>query len=241
MHFPTLAAFICLVISASAFDYPEFVPLHRRQEPGTPAYECHANCGGVITSSRSDDFCDSSTFKSQLSDCLKCANKFDIWKYYGNSVSKAAESCGLDSTPEDTSDDDEGDSSSTTVGPASTTSAEPSATATEAPTEASTEAATTSVEPEEFTTAPGTTAPGTTAPSATQSFTTTASAPGSSHPVIPTGSKSTPVSGSGTPTGQATASASSSDIPLSNSASSAQGNVWIGVVAGSLVVAAMGI
>lgn len=45
MHFSSLAAFTCLVISASAFDYPEFVPLHRRQEPGTPAYECHANCG----------------------------------------------------------------------------------------------------------------------------------------------------------------------------------------------------
>ncbi|KAH8429320.1 uncharacterized protein LDX57_006987 [Aspergillus melleus] len=231
MHFSTLAAFTCLVMSASAFDYPEFVPLHRRQDPGTPAYECHANCGGVITSSRSDDFCDSSTFKSQLSDCLKCANEFDIWKYYGNSVSKAAESCGLDSTPEDAGNDD-GDSASTTVGPAPTTSAGSSVTATEAPTEA----ATTSTENEETTTAPGTTAP-----SATQSFTTTASAPRSSHPVIPTGSKSTPVSGSGTPTGQATASASSSDIPLSNSATSAQGNLWVGVVVGSLVAVAMGI
>ncbi|KAK1147220.1 hypothetical protein N8T08_001959 [Aspergillus melleus] len=237
MHFSNLAAFTCLVISASAFDYPEFVPLHRRQDPGTPAYECHANCGGVITSSRSDDFCDSSTFKSQLSECLKCANEFDIWKYYGNSVSKAAESCGLDSTPEEAGDNDKDDGSSTTVGPASTTSAEPSATATGTATKAPTEAATTSAEPEETTTAPGTTAPS----SATQTFTTTASAPGSSHPVIPTGSKSTPVSGSGTPTGQGTASTSSSDIPLSNSASSAQGNLWVGVIAGFLIAATMGI
>ncbi|PLB51348.1 hypothetical protein P170DRAFT_355024 [Aspergillus steynii IBT 23096] len=199
MHFSSLAAFACLVISASAFDYPEFVPLHRRQEPGTPAYECHANCGGVITSSRSDDFCDSSTFKSQLSECLKCANEFDIWKYYGSSVSKAAESCGLDSTPVDADDD----GSSTTVQPAPTTSAGSSATTTEAHSEAPTKEATTSAEAEDSTTAPGTTAP-----SATQSLTTTASAAGSSHPVIPTGSKSTPVSGSGTPTGQAVRSSS---------------------------------
>lgn len=150
--------------------------------------------GGVIVSARSEGFCDSSTFKSQLSDCLKCANEFDIWKYYGGSVSKAAESCGLDSTPEDAGEDD----SSTMVQPATTTSAGSSATVTEASTEESTAKPTPSSGAEEATTAPGTTAP-----SATQSFTTTTSAPGSSHPVIPTGSTTTPISGSPTPTGQA--------------------------------------
>lgn len=45
MRLVNLAALACAVISASAFDFPEFVPLHRRQEAGTPAYECHANCG----------------------------------------------------------------------------------------------------------------------------------------------------------------------------------------------------
>jgi hypothetical protein len=45
MHLVTLISFACTVISASAFQFPEFVPLHRRQEAGTPAYECHANCG----------------------------------------------------------------------------------------------------------------------------------------------------------------------------------------------------
>lgn len=29
----------------AAFSYPENVPLEKRQEPGTPQYECHENCG----------------------------------------------------------------------------------------------------------------------------------------------------------------------------------------------------
>ncbi|KAL4812759.1 hypothetical protein BDW67DRAFT_188334 [Aspergillus spinulosporus] len=89
----------CIVASVAAFQYPDFVPLSKRQEPGTPEYECHANCGGIITASRSDGYCDSSDFKSMLSDCLDCALEYDIWKYYGNSVSSAAEKCGLDASP----------------------------------------------------------------------------------------------------------------------------------------------
>ncbi|KAL5045472.1 hypothetical protein BDW71DRAFT_183825, partial [Aspergillus fruticulosus] len=88
-----------IVASVAAFQYPDFVPLNKRQAPGTPQYECHANCGGIITASRSDGYCDSSDFKRMLSDCLNCALKYDIWKYYGNSVSSAAENCGLDATP----------------------------------------------------------------------------------------------------------------------------------------------
>lgn len=45
MHLVNVAAFACTVLSVSAFEFPDFVPLHRRQDPGTPAYECHANCG----------------------------------------------------------------------------------------------------------------------------------------------------------------------------------------------------
>ncbi|KAF7587946.1 hypothetical protein BBP40_006485 [Aspergillus hancockii] len=99
MHFPTLITLTCMAASATAFQYPEFVPLHRRQDPGTPEYDCHANCGGVIVASRKDGYCDSDTFKTELSDCLNCALKYDIWKYYGSSVSKAATACGLDATP----------------------------------------------------------------------------------------------------------------------------------------------
>jgi len=35
-------AFTTLV---TAYIYPEHIPFHRRQAPGTPAYDCHANCG----------------------------------------------------------------------------------------------------------------------------------------------------------------------------------------------------
>ncbi|KOS36850.1 hypothetical protein ACN38_g12383 [Penicillium nordicum] len=121
MRLVNVAAFACAVISASAFEFPDFVPLHRRQDPGTPAYECHANCGGVITAGRTDGYCDADDFKTELTDCLNCAVEFDIWKYYGGSVSKAAKACGLDATPVEAS------STSTEV---SSTSAEESSTAT---------------------------------------------------------------------------------------------------------------
>lgn len=55
--------------------------------------------GGVITAGRSDGYCDTDNFKTELTDCLNCAVEFDIWKYYGGSVSKAATACGLDATP----------------------------------------------------------------------------------------------------------------------------------------------
>ncbi|KAE8356143.1 hypothetical protein BDV28DRAFT_145486 [Aspergillus coremiiformis] len=99
MHLPTLVSLAYVFASTSAFQYPDFVPLHRRQDPGTPAYECHANCGGVITAARKDGYCDTDTFTTQLSDCLDCAHKYNIWKYYGSPVSKAATACGLDATP----------------------------------------------------------------------------------------------------------------------------------------------
>ncbi|CAP86728.1 hypothetical protein EN45_049290 [Penicillium chrysogenum] len=116
-----LAAFACAVIGASAFEFPDFVPLHKRQEPGTPAYECHANCGGVITAGRSDGYCDTDDFKTELADCLKCAVEFDIWKYYGGSVSKAANACGLDATPVEASSTTTSVSATTTSDAASAT------------------------------------------------------------------------------------------------------------------------
>ncbi|KAJ5476931.1 hypothetical protein N7475_002660 [Penicillium sp. IBT 31633x] len=98
MHLVDLVAFACTVLSVRAFRFPDFVPLHRRQDPGTPAYDCHADCGDVIITGRTDGYCDSADFKTELSDCLKCAVEYDIWKYYGDSVSTAAAGCGLDAT-----------------------------------------------------------------------------------------------------------------------------------------------
>ncbi|KAJ5471621.1 hypothetical protein N7530_008978 [Penicillium desertorum] len=121
MRLVNLAAFACAVIGASAFEFPDFVPLHKRQEPGTPAYECHANCGGVITAGRTGGYCDTDDFKTELADCLKCAVEFDIWKYYGGSVSKAATACGLDATPVEASSTTTSVSATTTSDAASAT------------------------------------------------------------------------------------------------------------------------
>jgi hypothetical protein len=79
--------------------------------------------GGVITAGRTGGYCDTDDFKTELADCLKCAVEFDIWKYYGGSVSKAATACRLDATPVE-------ESSTTTSVSATTTSDAASATKT---------------------------------------------------------------------------------------------------------------
>lgn len=55
--------------------------------------------GGVITISRTENYCENSTFTTELEACLECALQYDIWQYYGESVAAAAEACGLDATP----------------------------------------------------------------------------------------------------------------------------------------------
>ncbi|KAL1617625.1 hypothetical protein SLS56_010890 [Neofusicoccum ribis] len=96
MHFSTATIACALPLLAAAFEFPDFVPLHKRQEPGTPAYECHANCGGVITLSRTDGFCDTSDFTTKFNACMACAIEYDIWQYYGGSVTRAANTCGVE-------------------------------------------------------------------------------------------------------------------------------------------------
>ncbi|KAL4931959.1 uncharacterized protein BDV17DRAFT_288530 [Aspergillus undulatus] len=120
MRITVAASIACLVAAATAFEYPDFVPLHKRQAPGTPQYDCHANCGGIITLSRSQGYCDTDEFETKLSACLDCALEYDIWKWYGNSVSNAAEECGVDATP---------------IKPSSSSSSTETATATETGTE----------------------------------------------------------------------------------------------------------
>ncbi|KAL5336420.1 hypothetical protein BJX70DRAFT_284227 [Aspergillus crustosus] len=170
MKFSAVASVACIVAGVSAFQYPDFVPLHKRQAPGTPQYECHANCGGIITASRTEGYCDSSDFESLLSSCLNCALEYDIWRYYGNSVSAAAEECGLDATPVEP-EEPEPTSSSTSTSTSTETEPEPEPTATE-----------TETEPEPTTTTPTSTEEPTSAPEET----TTDSTSVSSTPVIPT-------------------------------------------------------
>ncbi|PYH90984.1 hypothetical protein BO71DRAFT_401782 [Aspergillus ellipticus CBS 707.79] len=93
-----LAAFFT---SGFAWSFPRSFPIFRREdiEPGSPLYECHANCGGVILISEDSGYCSNSTYKSELSACLKCALTYNIWRYYGDEVASAADSCGDSATP----------------------------------------------------------------------------------------------------------------------------------------------
>ncbi|KAF7551911.1 hypothetical protein G7Z17_g4666 [Cylindrodendrum hubeiense] len=82
------------------WDYPAEVPaLHRRQAPGTPAYACHENCGLLITLGREEGFCDNAEWNERYGKCMICANTFEIWVYYKNGVTSAAEQCDLSPTP----------------------------------------------------------------------------------------------------------------------------------------------
>ncbi|KAK3374159.1 hypothetical protein B0T24DRAFT_594275 [Lasiosphaeria ovina] len=85
-----------------------------RQAPGTPQYECHANCGAALAGRRDPAHCSNSTWTAAYDDCLECALDFNIWTIYGGGVSSAASSCGLSPTPSPSGD--------TTAAPPITTS-----------------------------------------------------------------------------------------------------------------------
>ncbi|CAG9953718.1 unnamed protein product [Clonostachys rosea f. rosea IK726] len=109
------------------FEYPEEVPaLERRQEPGTPRYQCHEDCGLLITLGRQDGYCNNSEWNERYGRCMICANTFGIWEYYGNSVTKAAKGCGLSPTPSPSGTT----ASSTSAGEPSTTAAGKTSTST---------------------------------------------------------------------------------------------------------------
>ncbi|KAM0434043.1 hypothetical protein ACHAPT_003987 [Fusarium lateritium] len=81
------------------FQFPDSVPLHRRQ-PSGPEYQCHANCGYTILNADEEGYCDSDEWKKLLADCLKCANQYDMWGDYGDGVKGVAKACGIDAEPE---------------------------------------------------------------------------------------------------------------------------------------------
>lgn len=55
--------------------------------------------GLLITLGRTDGYCDSDEWNERYDRCMICANTFNIWQYYGGSISKLAEECGLDAKP----------------------------------------------------------------------------------------------------------------------------------------------
>ncbi|KAH6695238.1 hypothetical protein F5X68DRAFT_198139 [Plectosphaerella plurivora] len=88
--------------SQSTWDFPESMPLAARQatpEPGTPLYACHENCGLTVSGSREADYCTNWQWIARFDACLNCANEFNIWQYYGTTVTRVGTACGLDATP----------------------------------------------------------------------------------------------------------------------------------------------
>merc|ERR1711939_1046289 len=162
-------AAVVSVVYAAAVPSPEdewHLTLLKRQEPGTPLYACHESCGTAITFSRGDSPCTDDAFLSDYQECLECAgpDNFNIWRYYGGTLTTAGTSCGLSTTPVS------GSSSSTT---------------------SSSAAPTTSSTPEPETTAEPTTPPATTIESATTSSVVTESASATAYPTASTSSSAT--------------------------------------------------
>ncbi|KAI0851535.1 hypothetical protein F5Y00DRAFT_12179 [Daldinia vernicosa] len=88
--------------SASTDELQFFARLLKRQDPGSPSYNCHDNCGQAIIQGRnSEDVCNDDIFLADYKACLQCAgpDNEDIWQYYGNALTKSASSCGLSTSP----------------------------------------------------------------------------------------------------------------------------------------------
>ncbi|KAF5024495.1 hypothetical protein F66182_3435 [Fusarium sp. NRRL 66182] len=106
MHLPsiTLALFASTSLAAALeprWEFPDSVPaLMRRQEPGTPLYACHENCGLLITLGRQPGYCTNAEWRQRYRNCMACANTYNIWQYYRSGVTAAARPCGLNPTPQ---------------------------------------------------------------------------------------------------------------------------------------------
>ncbi|KAL8404654.1 hypothetical protein RB594_009493 [Gaeumannomyces avenae] len=77
--------------------------LLKRQEPGSPAYNCHDTCGQALRQGRfsGDARCSNDVFKTNYGNCLKCAgpDNANIWSMYGRSLEAFGRACGLSTTP----------------------------------------------------------------------------------------------------------------------------------------------
>ncbi|KAL0937782.1 uncharacterized protein CTRU02_207513 [Colletotrichum truncatum] len=96
----TVLASVASMVSAIGFEYPEGVPaLEKRQDPGTPRYACHENCGTLITLGRTEGYCSTAEWSTRYDACMACANEFGIWMYYQSGVTNAAKACGQTPNP----------------------------------------------------------------------------------------------------------------------------------------------
>ncbi|PVI05622.1 hypothetical protein DM02DRAFT_610604 [Periconia macrospinosa] len=184
---------IASLVSATLPEEHYFASLLKRQEPGSPAYNCHDNCGSAITLSKAGgDVCKNEAFTTNYKNCLQCSgpDNFNIWRMYGNTLSKVGQGCGLSTTPVAGKQPDVGPAQHAAGGASSSSSSAPAT-----PSSAGTTAAV--ISPSASTPAPTTAL--TTAPSAAPTF---SGAPSSSR----NGTASLP---SSTPPAQQTANAGS--------------------------------
>ncbi|CAO2649196.1 Nn.00g101450.m01.CDS01 [Neocucurbitaria sp. VM-36] len=219
-----LAGFIAAA-SATALASEEviFAKLLKRQEPGTPAYACHDACT-AITVSRQPNPCENEIFLADYEICLTCSgpDNFNIWRYYGGSLSTIGTTCGLETEPKSGKQPDPSEvvhASSTTVAPAASTPA-PAATS------------------EEPTTAPASETP---EPAPTSDSPTTA-APAPSTPAATSGSPATPAvssSVSGVPTSHTNGTASFTSSPPEQTVNAAANLGVANGVFGAVFVAAV--
>ncbi|KAK1719512.1 hypothetical protein CaCOL14_001788 [Colletotrichum acutatum] len=130
-----ITAVALLASTATALEWLPVVPLHARQVTSGAKYECHENCGYAILGAAEDGYCTNSTWTDYFEDCLQCANTFDIWQYYGDGVTEAADGCNLDATPVTASNSTT--NATTTAGASSTASATGSSSSATSSTDAS--------------------------------------------------------------------------------------------------------
>jgi hypothetical protein len=169
-----LTGFIAAASAALHSEASVFATLLKRQQPGTPSYNCHDNCGtspskhsltqftdmstgtAITIAKASSDVCSDEVFLFDYKNCLQCAgpDNYNIWRYYGGSLSSVAEGCGLDTEPLTGEQEDVEEAKHPGDGAESSSSSEPTATPAPTPTAApvTTGAETTTVVESETTT-----------------------------------------------------------------------------------------
>ncbi|KAI0898441.1 hypothetical protein F4806DRAFT_458399 [Annulohypoxylon nitens] len=228
----TLAVVLAATAVSASTDELQFIArLLKRQDPGTPAYNCHDNCGQAIIQGRnSADVCNDEIFLTDYKNCLQCSgpDNQDIWQYYGTTLTKDASPCGLSTTPLSGTQPDVGEAipagSSSTSSTASEASSATSTTATEATSEESSSATATATATETPTATGSATSEATATASATATATATASATSGETSAEGTTESST---------GYATASATGS-VSVTGSASSAATTAYTPTGTGSV-------
>ncbi|CAH0018642.1 unnamed protein product [Clonostachys rhizophaga] len=250
MRFSTTVVLAATAVSAASitrrdtFEFPDNVPLvEKRQEPGTPRYECHANCGTALQLSRASDFsCDNSDFTRQFNACLDCALEFDIWQYYGNGLKAAATKCGLDATPKPTGSTGSSSAQSTSAAPTSAAPTSAAPTSTAASSAAQTSAASSSAASSSAAVSSSGAAPSSSAVQTGTSRSASASSGAVASSTTPGSAVSTPTSRVPTSSiagGNSTITTGSPNTPVPTTAGAAQLFGSTGLIAGAAIFAAV--